>query len=143
MDFLQFLTLFFTLLPFASSDRKPPTVFISVLIRNKAHILPYFLTCLENQNYPKSRIILYLKSDHNEDESIELLEAWLDRVLPRREYHDIIKDFQDCQTENCLLPGETSPVGWNSERFKHIMSLRQKAIGTVLRYFVFKYCDYQ
>ena len=128
MDLL-YVILFYILIPFTHSDRKPPTVFISVLIRNKAHILPYFLTCLENQNYPKSRIILYLKSDHNEDESIELLKTWLEKVLPGREYHDIIKDFQDCETENCLLEGETTPVGWNSARFRHIMSLRQNALG--------------
>ena len=128
MDLLSVI-LFYILIPFAHSDRKPPTVFISVLIRNKAHILPYFLTCLENQNYPKSRIILYLRSDHNEDESIELLQTWLEKVLPGREYHDIIKDFQDCDTENCLLQEETSSIGWNSARFRHIMSLRQNALG--------------
>ena len=83
---LNFLILAYIFIPFTLCERKPPTVFISVLIRNKAHILPYFLTCLENQNYPKSRIILYLKSDHNEDDSIELLESWLEKVIPKKDY---------------------------------------------------------
>lgn len=36
-----------------------PTVLIVLLVRNKAHILPYFLTYLERQNYPKSRLSLW------------------------------------------------------------------------------------
>ena len=40
--------------------------FHPILSRNKAHLLPYFLTSLEKQSYPKSRIILYLRSDNNQ-----------------------------------------------------------------------------
>lgn len=36
-----------------------PTVVISLLIRNKAHTLPHFLTYLETLNYPKDRINLW------------------------------------------------------------------------------------
>lgn len=36
-----------------------PTVFIAILIRNKAHTLPYFLTLLEGLDYPKDRISLW------------------------------------------------------------------------------------
>jgi hypothetical protein len=50
----------------------PPTVFISVLIRNKAPVLPYFLTQLSSLSYPKQRIVLHLRSDHNEDNSLEV-----------------------------------------------------------------------
>lgn len=107
---------------------KEPSIFISVLIRNKAHLLPYFLTSLEKQSYPKSRIILYLRSDNNQDDSIQLLEDWLKKIVPRREYHDIIKDFKSCDTDSCLLDGETSPVGWSDTRFQHIMKLRQQSL---------------
>ncbi len=36
-----------------------PTVFITLFIRNKAHILPYSLHYLEQQDYPKDRISLW------------------------------------------------------------------------------------
>lgn len=36
-----------------------PTVFIVLLVRNKAHTLPYFLTLLERLDYPKERIALW------------------------------------------------------------------------------------
>lgn len=35
---------------------KLPTVLIATLVRNKAHTLPYFLSCLDGLNYPKDRI---------------------------------------------------------------------------------------
>lgn len=33
-----------------------PTVMIAVLVRNKAHVLPWFFGHLEKLNYPKNRI---------------------------------------------------------------------------------------
>jgi collagen beta-1,O-galactosyltransferase len=38
---------------------KDPTVVITLLVRNKAHTLPYFLTLLERLDYPKDRISLW------------------------------------------------------------------------------------
>lgn len=40
-------------------DYKEPSVFIAILIRNKGVSLPYFLTCLERLDYPKTRIYLW------------------------------------------------------------------------------------
>jgi hypothetical protein len=42
-----------------NSEKLAPTVVIAVLVRNKAYTLPYFLTALENLNYPKDRISLW------------------------------------------------------------------------------------
>lgn len=41
------------------NDFKKPSVLIAILVRNKAHTLPYFLTFLEQLNYPKPRIHLW------------------------------------------------------------------------------------
>ena len=46
-----------------------PTVLITILVRNKAHTLPYFFGCLENLSYPKEKISLFIRSDHNVDKS--------------------------------------------------------------------------
>jgi len=43
---------------------KEPTVLISVLVRNKAHTLPYFLSLLERQDYPKKRISFWWVTRH-------------------------------------------------------------------------------
>ena len=36
-----------------------PTIFVAVLVRNKAHSLPWFFGHLENLDYPKDRIALW------------------------------------------------------------------------------------
>ena len=36
-----------------------PTVMIAVLVRNKAHTLPWFLYYLQSLDYPKQRIRLW------------------------------------------------------------------------------------
>jgi hypothetical protein len=41
------------------NDKLAPSVVIAILARNKAFTLPYFLTSLENLNYPKDRISLW------------------------------------------------------------------------------------
>lgn len=43
----------------SNDELKKPTIFISILARNKGHTLPYFLTLLERLNYPKDRISLW------------------------------------------------------------------------------------
>jgi len=110
------------------SDVKAPSVFISILVRNKAHTLPYFLSLLDNINYPKDRITLYIRSHHNSDASLEILEKWLDSIGTKNQYHNIIKEFEGCKYP-CLLPGENSPVGWNKYKFTYIMNSRQRALN--------------
>ena len=36
-----------------------PTIFVAVLVRNKAHTLPWFFGHLEHLNYPKDRLALW------------------------------------------------------------------------------------
>jgi len=38
---------------------REPTVMVAVLVRNKAHTLPWFLYYLQNLDYPKQRIRLW------------------------------------------------------------------------------------
>jgi len=122
-----------TFLMYAEGEQKQPTVFISILVRNKAHTLPYFLTQLENLEYPKDRIVLHIRSHHNQDNSLEVLERWLNKTLPLKEYHNIIKEFYPCEMP-CLMEDEQSPVGWSDEKFSHIMKIRQQSL-TLARFY--------
>ena len=38
---------------------REPTVMVAVLVRNKAHTLPWFLHYLQNLDYPKQRVRLW------------------------------------------------------------------------------------
>lgn len=43
----------------AGADEKLPTVLVTTLFRNKAHVLPYFFSFLHALDYPKDRIALW------------------------------------------------------------------------------------
>ena len=50
-----------------------PTVLVALFVRNKGHLLRDTLELLEKQDYPKARIALYVRSDHNEDDTLDIL----------------------------------------------------------------------
>ena len=54
-----------------------PTVMVVLLVRNKAHTLPHFLALFERLKYPKDRMGLFIRSDHNEDDSLKIMETWI------------------------------------------------------------------
>ncbi|XP_039286759.1 glycosyltransferase 25 family member isoform X2 [Nilaparvata lugens] len=104
---------------------KEPTVFIAILVRNKAQTLPFFLTCLERLKYSKSRIHLWIRSDHNEDKSIEILQEWLAEWAAH--YHGVDAEFSSSPPYR--LPEENGPAHWPLSRYSHIISLREKALN--------------
>ena len=114
------------------SDRgalyKKPTVLIVTLIRNKAHTLPMFLTYLEEQDYPKDRISLWLKTDHNEDDSKEILEIWLRRA--KTLYHSIHYQYDDSEK---LRRGEKNLTHWPEERFLELITMKEEALDYARR----------
>ncbi|XP_053623852.1 glycosyltransferase 25 family member [Plodia interpunctella] len=107
-----------------NSEYKWPTIGISVLVRNKAHTLPYFLTCLRNMDYPKDRLYLWMYSDYNEDNSVEIIETWAENYAS--EYNGVYI------TKNTTSPKlhfeEKSPTHWSIARFRHVIALREKAL---------------
>ncbi|KAL5290495.1 CERCAM family protein [Megaselia abdita] len=102
---------------------RTPTIFVPILIRNKAHILPYFFSYFENLDYPKNKISLWIRSDHNEDNSIEITKLWLNRV--EKLYHNV--DFAYDETEK-NFNFSTSRVDWSNDRFSHIIALKEEAM---------------
>ncbi|KAI4482603.1 hypothetical protein M0804_008456 [Polistes exclamans] len=102
---------------------KKPTILIAILIRNKAHTLPYFLSLLEQQNYPKNRIKLWIRSDNNIDNTSEVLRAWL--AEESEKYHTI-DTFIDDNSNG--FEDEKSSTNWSPLRFKHVINLRQEAL---------------
>ena len=102
---------------------KKPSVLIVSLIRNKAHTLPIFLSYLEEQDYPKDRISLWLVTDHNEDNSQEILEVWLRRA--RNLYHSVHYQFDDSEK---LRKGENNLTHWPEERFLELIRMKEDAL---------------
>ncbi|CAG7838617.1 unnamed protein product [Allacma fusca] len=108
-------------------DELEPSVLIAVLVRNKAHTLPYFLTLLERLDYPEDRISIWIRSDHNEDSSPAILKAWASDVESRREYHSVSVETIDSPPYR--QPDQTvSAVQWTSKRFRHVIRLKEAAL---------------
>lgn len=102
---------------------KLPTVFIPLLARNKAHSLPTFLAYIENLNYPKDRISLWIRTDHNEDNTTYVIYEWALHV--QHLYHRIDFNFS---IEPFGYEGEKGPYDWPDARFNHLIDLREQAL---------------
>lgn len=102
---------------------KDPTLMIVSLIRNKAHTLPYFFSYLENLNYPKDRIALWIRSDHNEDNSDEIVERWLNQTAS--EYHSVNVRLGGVATKQ---KSNFAMFEWTDERYMHIIKLKEEAL---------------
>ncbi|OWF49716.1 procollagen galactosyltransferase 1-like isoform X2 [Mizuhopecten yessoensis] len=99
-----------------------PTVMIAILVRNKEHVLPWFLEYLDKLKYPKKRITLWIRSDHNKDDSVRMLKQWLAAV--KDQYHSVDVQYQYDQE----YADERGPCDWSNERFTNVMKLRQAAL---------------
>ncbi|XP_026843806.1 glycosyltransferase 25 family member [Drosophila persimilis] len=107
----------------AQDEYQPPTVLVALLVRNKAHILPMFLSYLEQQDYPKDRIAFWLRCDHSSDDSIDLLKQWLKHSGDL--YHSVNYAFDSDGPHG--YQNESSPYDWTVSRFKHVIALKEEA----------------
>ncbi|CAK1554570.1 unnamed protein product [Leptosia nina] len=105
--------------------QKWPTVAITVLVRNKANSLPYFLSCLSNLDYPKDRIIVWVYSDYNSDKSDDILNDWVDKYSSAyQEVHITTNATTDVMHED-----QESITHWSVLRYKHVIKLRENALN--------------
>uniref|UniRef100_A0A8D8Q9H1 Glycosyltransferase 25 family member n=1 Tax=Cacopsylla melanoneura TaxID=428564 RepID=A0A8D8Q9H1_9HEMI len=103
---------------------KSPTMFVAILVRNKAHTLPYFLTLFEQLNYPKDRMYLWIRSDHNIDNSSSIVKSWLE--ANQHKYHHVDSVF-DPEPYSDL---DEEVAYWPKERYTHMIGLRESALTT-------------
>ena len=103
-----------------------PKVMVVLLVRNKGHLLNYTLKLLENQNYPKHRIGLFIRSDHNEDHSEDILETWLESQMEEYYFKDVSigKNFGERFQDQKL-----GPMEWSPSRFSHVITLKEEALN--------------
>lgn len=117
---------FFAVLARSSDDDKLelPTILIAIVARNKAHVLPHFFGYLEQQNYPKSRISLWLYTDHNVDETLNILDTWVE--AKSHEYHNVNLTKE---TGDAFYNDENGTQRWTAERYWHVIRLREEALN--------------
>lgn len=100
-----------------------PRILLAILAKQKARVLPFFLRCIEALDYPKSAIVLYVRTNNNTDETKHILEDWLARV--RRDYAAV--EFDDADVS---VPVQDFGVHeWNVTRFRVLNHIRDVSLG--------------
>lgn len=113
-------------------------VTVAILAKDKAHTLPLFLTCLLNQTFPKNQIHLYIRSNDNVDNTIQLLKDFVREH--GHKYKSVFTDYSNV----CDKLKQYKQHEWNTERFRVLGDIRQKSVDWALKneshYFVID-CD--
>jgi hypothetical protein len=112
----------------------PADICVALLVKDKAYCLYFFLRCLYNQTFPKSRIHLYIRTNDNKDNSKEILDRWVEKN--GSEYASVHYDHSSIN-EDLKKYGEHE---WNAVRFKVLGAIRQASVDYArergLHYFV-------
>ena len=102
-----------------------PLVLVHLLAKNKAKTLPLYLETMDAWDYPKDRIVLYVKTNNNEDGTGELLKDWLE---PRQaNYNRVI--FEDNDIPRPI--NGTANHDWTTERLNVLRGLRDKGLSLI------------
>lgn len=99
------------------------TVTIAILAKDKAHTLPIYLKCIENQTWPKSKTYLYIRTNNNNDNTAEILREWIKKV--KDDYLEIY--FNDADV--CEKVQDYKPHDWHiGIKLKVLAQIRDKSI---------------
>ena len=99
-----------------------PRVLVAILAKQKESSLPLYLECIEALDYPKSSIVLYIRTNNNTDGTERILRDWADRV--RHFYAGVEFDATDVDSriENLQVHE------WNEIRFHVLGQIRNVSL---------------
>jgi glycosyltransferase involved in cell wall biosynthesis/SAM-dependent methyltransferase len=105
-----------------------PKVLLAILAKQMETMLPLYLRCIEALDYPKSSIVIYIRTNNNKDRTREMLAEWVERVRPY--YAAVEMDASD-------VPEQVETFGvheWNAERFKVLGRIRNVSLRKTLEH---------
>lgn len=97
-------------------------VTIAILAKDKAHVLPLYLSCIENQTWPKEKTYLYIRTNNNNDDTASILQEWVKKV--GSSYAGVYLDSSDVAEQ----VQQYKQHEWNLVRFKVLGKVRQDSI---------------
>ena len=119
-----------------------PTVFFHILAKDKAKVLPYWLEQnLSNLDYPRDRVILYFRTNNNNDDTAKIIHQWVEDEYTMRspdygyEGDWIHHDWHSITVNDEDVPEQVQRFGvheWNAERFSVLARLREEGITEAL-----------
>jgi tetratricopeptide (TPR) repeat protein len=110
----------------------PPRVLVAILAKQMEVPLPLYLRCIESLDYPKRRIVLYVRTNNNTDRTEPMLREWLARVGDR---------YAEVQLDAADVPEPVERFGiheWNATRFKVLARIRDASLRKTIEHG----CDY-
>ena len=105
-----------------ASQEDTGMIVIAILAKDKGFCLPLYLNCIYNQTYPKSKIHLYIRTNDNKDNTINILKDFI--KTHGSEYASVY--FNDSSISKSLK--KYAHHEWNIERFKILGKIRQDSI---------------
>lgn len=109
--------------PYYSNQKDLPYVTIAILAKDKAHTLPLYLSCIEQQTWPTNKTYLYIRTNNNNDDTSNILRRWVEKVQAR--YASVYFDDTDV-AEPVQKYGQHE---WNEARFKILGKIRQESVS--------------
>ena len=103
-----------------------PRVLVAILAKQKEPSLPLYLECLEALDYPKSSIVLYIRTNNNTDGTERILREWVARV--GHLYAGVEFDAED-------VAARVEQFGvheWNATRFSVLGRIRNISLRRAL-----------
>jgi len=103
-----------------------PNVFLALLVKQKEAVLPLFLESLNDWDYPKENIFIYIRTNNNTDNTKQLLEEWVEKYGDN--YKGLIYNSED-------VPEKVEQYDvhfWNGERFRVLGKIRQESMNQAL-----------
>ncbi len=123
-------------------QKEEPTVMIAILARNKAHVLTTYLQCLTELDYSKDKIHIFIHTNDNTDDTLNILLKWVEKV--ENEYATVEMVYG---TAKVLKDDTSSPHNWgaNRSRLDLLACIRQhslqKALEKECKYYFVVDCD--
>jgi hypothetical protein len=104
-----------------------PRILVAILAKQKEEFLPLYLECIEALDYPKSSIVLYIRTNNNTDGTERILREWLERV-------GVLYAGVELDADDVADPIEHFGAHeWNAQRFSVLARIRhlslQRALG--------------
>lgn len=115
----SFLSLFFALSAVAEEDK---TVLLAILARDKEHTLDKFFNCIDDLDYDKKLITVYINTNNNVDNTEEVLRQWVKRN--ENSYGDVI--FVSHEGDSKAVADTAHH--WHAERFKLLAKIRNESM---------------
>lgn len=105
-----------------------PRVLLAILAKQKEDFLPFYLQCIEALDYPKSSIVLYIRTNNNTDQTEQILRTWVDRVGSQ---------YGAVEFDNSDVDSQIEQFGvheWNATRFNILARIRAVSLRAALEH---------